>query len=212
MVTAASPLLERVLHAEPTRPAACLLLVAAGGGLHGLALGGTSGEPLLALYSAVKVPMLLLVSSLVTLPNSYVLHAVLGLRDDFGAACHGLWSAQAAMGIALGALAPVASFLGVSVLDPYALTLADGVLFALALAAGQVVLARHYRPLLQKDPRHRVTLTCWAVLNGFFAIQLAWVLRPFLGTPGFPVEFLRSNAFEQNAYIVLVEHVQRLVR
>jgi hypothetical protein len=211
-LTGVRPLLERVLDAQEERPSACLWLVAGGGALHGLALGATSGEPVLAVYSAVKVPVLLLLSSVITLPTFYVLHAVLGLRDDFRAACHGLWGAQAAMGITLGALAPVVAFLAVSVVDPYFLTLADGALFAAAVWVGQVVLRRHYRVLLARDRRHRVTLTCWAVLYVFFAIQLAWVLRPFLGTPGYPVEFLRASAFEQNAYVVLVEHVVKLLR
>jgi hypothetical protein len=167
---------------------------------------------LLAIYSAIKVPMLLLVSSAITLPTFYVLHAVLGLRDDFRAACNGLWGAQAAMAITLGALAPVVAFLAVSVTDPYFQTLADGALFAIAVGTGQVVLRRHYRLLMVKDPRHRITLGCWAVLYVFFAIQLSWVLRPFLGTPGHPIEFLRPNALENNADVVLVDHLARLFR
>lgn len=204
--------LERVLQARQERQATCAWIVVAGAGLHGFALGATSGHVLLAVWSAVKVPLLLLLSSAVTLPSFYVLHAVLGLRDDFVAACRGLLGAQAALALALGALAPPVGFLALSITDPYLLTLADGALFAVAVGVGQVVLRRHYRPLLSRDPRHRVTLACWAVLYVFFAIQLAWVLRPFLGTPGYPVEFLRATALEQNAYVVLVEHFVRWLR
>lgn len=204
--------LERVLQARHEPHSTCAWIVAAGAALHGFALGATSGHVLLAVWSAVKVPLLLLLSSTITLPSFYVLHAVLGLRDDLRAACQGLWGAQAALALALGALAPLVGFLALSITDPYLLTLADGALFALAVGVGQVVLRRHYRPLLARDPRHRVTLTCWAVLYVFFAIQLAWVLRPFLGTPGYPVEFLRATALEQNAYVVLVEHFVRWLR
>lgn len=212
MADVAAPSLERILQAREAPASACLWLVVAGGALHGAALGATSGEAWLAVFSAIKVPILLLLSSVVTLPSFYVLHAVLGLRDDFRAACHGLWGAQAALAIMLGALAPVVAFLALSASDPYFLTLADGALFAAAVMVGQVVLRRHYRPLLARDRRHRVTLACWAVLYVFFAIQLAWVLRPFLGTPGYPVEFLRPTALEQNAYVVLIEHFARWLR
>ncbi len=212
MTGLAIPRLERVLQAREEPAAVCLLFLAAGGALHGFALGASSGEPMLAVYSAIKVPILLLASSLVTLPTFYVLHAVLGIRDDFVAACHGLWGAQAAMAIALGALAPLVAFLALSASDPYFLTLADGVLFAIALVVGQVVLRRHYRPLLARDRRHRTTLAAWAVLYVFFAIQLAWVLRPFLGTKGYAIEFLRATALEQNAYVVLLEHFAHWLR
>jgi hypothetical protein len=38
------------------------------------------------------------------------------------------------------------------------------------------------------------------------AIQMAWLLRPFIGSPGRPVQFLRDNPWD-NAY----EYVARLV-
>lgn len=211
MTTAANPL-RAVLHGESASARACVVLAVTGGALHGFALGASSGEPLLALYSGLKIPLLLLCSCLVTLPNFYVLHAVLGLAPDFRAACRGLWAAQAALAAALGALAPVVVFVFVSSDNGYLLTLADGLLFAIAVAVGQTVLRRHYAPLLRRDRRHRITLICWAVLYVFFAIQLAWVLRPFLGTRGYPVEFLRGNAFAKNAYVVLIDHFARLLR
>lgn len=50
------------------------------------------------------------------------------------------------------------------------------------------------------------------MLYAFAAIQAAWVLRPFRGTVGFAVEFVRPEAFEQNAYVVLFEHLLRMWR
>jgi hypothetical protein len=164
-----------------------------------------------ALFSALKVPLLLLCSCAVTLPNSTCCTPC-SARGDFRAACRGLWAAQAALAIALGALAPLVVFAFSSSGDGYFLTLADGLLFAVAAATGQVVLGRHFAPLIKKDRRHRITLISWAVLYVFFAIQLAWVLRPFLGTPGYPIELLRPNAFEGNAYVVLIRHFARLGR
>lgn len=204
--------LERLLAGDLLSTATCTLMIAAGAGLHGLVLGASSGEWLLALFSAVKVPLLLLGSCLVSLPTFYVLHAALGLSADFRAACAGLMAAQAAVATALGATAPLGALFACSVADPYLLTLLDALLFALAAVAGQVVLARHYAPLLHRDRRHRLTLASWAVLYVFFAVQLAWVLRPFLGTPGYPVQFLRPTALQQNAYVVLLEHLLRLLR
>lgn len=201
---------ERILAAERVPVSWCAAAVALGGALHGAALGATSGAWAMALFSALKVPLLLAISSGVTLPSFFVLHCALGLRGDFARACHGLFAAQATTALVLGATAPLVTFADASIADPYLLTVADGALFLLGVLAGQVVLRRCYRPLLARDPRHRITLLSWAVLYAFFAVQLAWVLRPFLGTEGYPVEFLRDNAFEQNAYVVLLEHVARV--
>ncbi len=54
---------------------------------------------------------------------------------------------------------------------------------------------------LVRDPRiARRVLGSWLVLNLFVGSQLSWILRPFIGSPNLPVEFLRPNAFEGNFY------------
>jgi hypothetical protein len=211
VIAAAERLLRGDAQAVPSARA-CIAVGACGAAAFGLVLGASSGEPLLALFAAVKLPLLLGLTSLFCLPSFWVVHAVLGLRDDFAAALRGLLSAQAVLGLALAAMAPFAVFHTLSVADPYALTLLDGVLCGVATLAAQQVLSRHYRPLIARDPRHRRTLASWLVLYAFTGVQLAWVLRPFRGTPGFGVEFVRAEAFEQNAYVVLFEHLGRLFR
>jgi hypothetical protein len=206
---------ELLLRGEPEQLPSlrtCAGLGAIGSAAIGLALGGGSGEVLLALYAAIKVPLLLLINTAFCLPSFYVVNSVLGLRDDFPAAWRGLIAAQSTLGLSLGALAPITVVLSLSVADPYALTLLDAAAFGTATLAGQIMLARHYRPLLARDPRHRRALLGWIVLYGFAGVQLAWVMRPFRGTAGFAVQFLRPEAFEQNAYVVLLEHIGRLFR
>jgi len=188
----------------------CIVVATIGSALFGLALGASSGQPLLSLYAMLKLPLLLACTTLLCLPTFYVVHCVLGLRADFGAAMQGMLAAQATFGIGLGALAPMVPFLTLSVADPYALTLLDGLLCAIGTLAAQQVLRRHYRPLIARDPRHRLSLNGWLLLYAFAGIQVAWVLRPFRGTEGFAVQFLRPEAFEQNAWLVLLEHAGRM--
>ena len=206
---------DALLRAPPqTTPAVrtALALGLGGGALMGAVLGASSGEPRLAVFAAVKVPLLLLLSAGLCLPSFYVLNTALGLRGDLRAALRALLAAQATLGVTLGALTPMTVFGTLSIADPYALTLLDGLLFAVATFAAQQILARHYAPLVARDPRHRVALRGWLVLYVFTGIQLAWVLRPFRGTVGFAVEFLRPEALEQNAYLVLLDHFVRLLR
>ena len=66
----------------------------------------------------------------------------------------------------------------------------------------KTTLARRYRPLVARNPRHRAALRAWLFLYVFVAIQLAWVLRPFIGSPRVPTQFLREDAWS-NSYVVV---------
>ncbi len=144
--------------------------------------------------------MLLGASTAICLPSFYVLISVLGLRRDFAAALRGVLAAQAVLAIALGALAPVTALAYLSTGDyPFAVAF-NGAQFALATLAGQLTLNRHWRPLVLRDRRHRIGRLAWLVLYVFVAIQMAWVLRPFVGSPELETRFFRSGAWS-NAYV-----------
>ncbi len=177
--------------------------IALAGGLYGAAMGSFGLVGAQALYSALKVPFLLVAACLVCLPNFYVVNAVLGLHGDFAAALRGILSAQATLAVVLAALAPVTLFFYASADDYHAAKLLNGAMFALGSLGAQVTLARHYRPLVAKNARHRVALRCWPLLYVFVAVQLAYVLRPFVGHPAFPSEFLRERWWG-NVYVDLL--------
>ena len=84
--------------------------VLAGGFLYGAvmgAFGGFAGQRLLqVLFSAMKVPLLILASFALTLPSFFVLNTLLGLRHDFALALRALLAGQAALAIVLAALSP----------------------------------------------------------------------------------------------------------
>jgi hypothetical protein len=40
----------------------------------------------------------------------------------------------------------------------------------------------------------------WLAGNLFLGAQLSWILRPFIGSPELPVEFLRAGALRGNFY------------
>ncbi len=194
--------------ASPWRP--LLLVVVLGAALHGAVMGSHGGRLLQSACSALKVPLLLLGSGVLVLPSFYVLNAVLGLRDDFAAACRGVLAAQAGMAAALASLAPLCAFWYACGIDHDLALLGNGVQFAVATLTGQIVLNRHYAALVQRNPRHRQVRYAWSLLYVFVAIQLAWVLRPYVGSPGLPVQFLREDAWS-NAYVVVVDLVLRVL-
>jgi hypothetical protein len=187
------------------------VILAAGGFAYGCVMGFHGGRPLQALYSAVKVPILLGVTTCICLPSFYVANSLLGLRGDFAAACRGVLASQATIAAALGSLSPIIGIVYLSIDGYHLATVSNGILFTCSTAAGQAMLARHYRPLVGRNPRHRVTRALWLVLYVFVAIQMAWVLRPFIGSRDLPAQFFREDAWS-NAYVQLVRVVGRALR
>ena len=76
------------------------------GGVMGM-YGGVSGPRLLQVaYSAIKVPILLFVTFLLSLPSFFVLNTLLGLRSDFSRVLQSLLATQTGLTVILAALAP----------------------------------------------------------------------------------------------------------
>jgi len=169
--------------------------------------GGVLGErSLQVLFSAVKVPFLLAVTFGVSLPSFSVMNTLLGVREDFTRVLGALLASQAALTVVLGALAPFTGFWYASTANHDLALLFNGAMFALASLAAQWVLRRRYGPLIARNPRHRTLLRVWLGIYVFVGIQMAWVLRPFVGHPDLPVQFFRTDAWG-NAY----EFVARLL-
>lgn len=191
------------------RPATIAGLVACAV-VYGAVMGGRELRPLQMLYSATKVPLLVTVAAVLCLPNLAVVNTVLGLRADFTAVLRGLLLAQASICLALAALAPLTAFFYVSAI-PYDLAIVfNGIMFLIAALAGQLTLARHYAPLIARNPKHRVARNAWLCLYVFVAIQMGWLLRPFVGDPGQATRFFRQGAWG-NAYVELARIVWHAV-
>lgn len=184
-------------------------------GLYGATMGTFPDEsggvrPWQMLFSAIKVPMLLVVTFLVALPSFFVLNTLLGVRDDFGEVMRALGNTQAVVTLVLASLAPVTLFWYVSTTEYDWALVWNGVMFLVASLAGQVALVRSYKPLIARNRVHRRLLLAWLVLFTFVGIQLGWVLRPFVGSPGAPTQFFRSGAWG-NAYVEVWQIVWRAI-
>jgi hypothetical protein len=154
-------------------------------------------------YSGVKVPMLLTISFAISLPSFYVLNSLLGLGRDFGRAVRALVAAQAGLAIILASLAPITLLWYASSADYQQALLFNGMMFAVASFSAQWLVRSYYRPLIARNRRHRWMLWCWLFVYAAVAIQLAWLLRPFIGAPTVDVQFFREDAWD-NAYVIVM--------
>jgi hypothetical protein len=193
------------------RPGATLLrragLMLLGGLLYGAVMGsfGASGDRLAQVaVSAAKVPLLLGVVFLLCLPSFLVLNTLLGARSDLPDVLRALSAGQAGLALVLASLAPYTALWYATSGSYHGALLFNGLLFAVASAAAQALLRRAYRPLTARRRAHRWLLGLWFFLYVFVGVQMAWVLRPFVGEPGSRVEFFREGAWG-NAYVVLAQ-------
>jgi len=157
-------------------------------------------------YSAVKVPFLLITTFALSLPSFLVVNTLLGLRNDFAHVVRSLMATQAGLTIILSALAPFTAFWYASGSDYQPAILFNGVMFAVASFSAQWMLPRDYLPLIRKNPKHRWMLRAWIIIYVFVGIQMAWVLRPFIGNPNAPVQFFREDSWS-NAYEVVIQMI-----
>lgn len=194
---------------EPERPQSLAVLArtlvifgAFYGGVMG-AFGGLAPDRIAQVaVSAAKVPFLLLATFTLSLPSFYVLNALLGVASDFGQAFRALLATQAGLTVILASFAPFTAFWYASSADYDSAILFNALMFGLASLGAQGMLRRGYRPLIARNPRHRVLLRAWVVIYAFVGIQMGWLLRPFIGSPNQPVQFFRAGAWD-NAYVVV---------
>ena len=161
-------------------------------------------------FSAIKAPMLLGVTFVLTLPSFVVINLLLGLRDDLGEVLHALASAQVAVAVGLVSLSPVTLFWYVSVPSYEPAILFNAAMFALASVGGQRPLRKRYAVLVRRNALHGRLLGLWLGVYAFVGIQMGWVLRPFVGDPTKPAEFLRPEKWD-NAYVIVARIVWRVV-
>lgn len=172
--------------------------------------GGHRARLTQALYSALKVPLLLAATFALSLPSFFILNTLLGLRDDFRYTMRAMLATQAGLTIVLASLAPLTAVWYASSTSYDMAKLFNAMMFGVASIAAQFLLRRHYAPLIRKRPAHRWMMYSWLVIYSFVGVQMAWVLRPFLGAPGMPTQFFRDNSWS-NAYVHISDVIWRVL-
>jgi len=193
-----------------------LATIVVGAGAYGFSFG-IWRAPEQALYSALKLPALLLALVLVTTflnaMLAQLLRAPLGLRQSAVCILVGLATTAAI----LGALSPVSAYMALSVPPP------DPTVFGLALQhpraaaanrAAQSLLLYHvaviaiagvlgnlrlYSLLRRIGGRRDIALrvlVAWLAVELLAGSELSWIFRPFLGRPHRAPELVSSEMFE----------------
>ncbi len=199
----------------------CIGVICLGAGLYGAAMGCWRA-PLQALFVALKFPLIILLTTIGNALLNAMLAPLLGLNISFRQAFLAILMSFTIASAILGSFSPITLFLvwntpplasdAARSWGPYSfIQLTHIGVIAFAGIIGNLRLAQLLRELSGDAVKARRVLFAWLAGNFFLGSQLSWILRPFIGSPTLPVEFLRATAFKGNFYESVYGIVARLL-
>ncbi len=197
---------------------ACGVVTAVGCGAYGTTIGlwrdGTQ-----SIFTAIKFPLLVFLTcggnALLNGALGLVLGSGLGFRQTTAA----ILMSFAVAALVLAAFAPLMLFLlwntpplvdGNSKVGHSVTLLAHVVVIAFAGFVGNRCLYSLLKSVCPSRAAARVVLLGWLAGNLLLGSQLSWVLRPFIGSPNLPVQFLRDDPMRGNFFEAVARAVQLL--
>jgi len=199
--------------------AVCLFWIMAGGGLYGAAIG-LWRAPLQSLYVLLKLPLLIFLTTLGNALLNGMLAQILGAKISFRQSALAILMSFALAAIILGSLAPLALMLiynsppmGTEYAEVahHLIILFNVAAIALAGVSANLSLLRLLAFITNSDKLARTILFSWLAVNLLMGGQLAWIMRPFIGTPDWPVEFFRAKALDGNFFEALLISARQLM-
>jgi hypothetical protein len=217
----AAQLYRWVLERKARLALTCVILIVLGAGAYGATIGAWRSA-LQALYTAIKLPLVFLLTSLGNGLLNGMLAPLLGLDISFRQSLLCVLVSFAFAAIILGSLSPVAAFLvwntpplsGVTALGSPEYGLLQLMLAAFVALAGVAANLRLF-PLLCEWSATRKTarnvLLAWLVGNLFLGSQICWVMRPFIWDPSGTTAFVGRQYWNGSFYETLFEAIRRLL-
>jgi hypothetical protein len=188
-----------------------------GAGLYGAAMGSWR-DPLQMVYVAIKFPLIVLLTTLGNGLINGMFAPLLGLNLGFRQSLQAVLLSFTIAAAILGSFSPLVFFLiwnapamSAHVPGVYSfIQLTHVALIAFAGITANVRLVRLLEHLSGSMAVGRRVLFAWLTVNLFLGSQLVWILRPFIGAPGLPVQFLRPDAFKGNFFEAVWRSIQNL--
>jgi hypothetical protein len=193
---------------EPRWLLTCAATIVAGCALYG-AVVGLWRAPEQALYTAIKMPLLIfLTCGLNALLNGLLAH-VLGAGLGFRQCALIILMSFTIAALVLACFSPIALFILINA-PPLAsagagaahslVLLMDVLLVAYAGVLANRRLLQLLRQVCVSPAAGTRVFWSWLAGNLFLGAQLAWVLRPFIGDPSLTVQFLRPHPMHGTFY------------
>jgi len=199
----------------------CSVIIITGAGAYGATMGYWRA-PLQELYVALKFPLIILLTTVGNALLNAMLAPLLGLNIRFRQTLLAILMSFTIASMILASFSPLVAFMvwnAPTMVSDFQisggtynfikLTHVASIAFAGLVANLRLV------QLLQELSGNRTiawrVLLGWLAGNLFLGSQLCWILRPFIGLPNLPVEFLRASAFKGNFYENVFQTILRLL-
>jgi len=191
-----------------------LLWIILGMGCYGAAMG-IWRDSLQGFYTAVKFPTIILLTTFGNALISAMLAPLLGLNITLRQCLSAVLTSYSISAAILGSFSPLILFMvwnvpplsanvHISGLTHAAILLVHVTAIALAGIGANLRLLQWLTHLGGTPAIARRVLLAWLAGNLFLGSQLSWILRPFVGQPGLPVQFLRPDALHGNFYEAVI--------
>lgn len=173
--------------------------------------------PLQALYTAIKFPLIIFLTTLGTAMLNGMLAPLLGLNLRFAQSLAAVLMSFTIFALIVGSFSPIMLFLiwntapyepGASTVPYRFMQLAQVGIIAFAGIAAHIRLLQLLEGLSGSKAVSRKILCSWLTVNLFLGSQLCWILRPLIGSPGLPTQFLRPDALKGNFYETVFDAVR----
>jgi len=186
----------------------CAFVILLGSGLYGATVG-LWRAPLQALFTAAKFPLLIFSTCAGNALLNGLLAQLLGSGLSFRQTSRAILFSFALTSLILGALSPISLFVlwntppltADATTFGHSVTLVTHVGF---IAAAGVIANHRLLCLLARASggltTARTVLLSWLGGNFLLGSQLAWIFRPFIGSPQLAVEFFRADPLRGNFY------------
>ena len=192
-----------------------VFIIVAGTGAFGAAMG-LWRAPQQAVFTAIKFPLIIFLTTLGTALLNGMVAPLLGLNLRFAQSLAAVLMSFTIFALILGSFSPVMLFLvwntppdegGASTVAYRFVQLAQVVIIAFAGVAANIRLLQLLGSLSGSKAVAKKILFAWLTANLFLGSQLCWILRPLIGSPALPTQFLRADAFKGNFYETVFDAV-----
>jgi len=180
--------------------------------LYGIVMGSYNGF-LQAISSGIKVPLLFSLALLVCFPAFFIIQHVLGSKLGFWQMFKVILSGFVMVTLVMVSFAPIVIFFLITGDNYSFLKLLHVAIFGLSGFFGMKTILDALRFSCEKKQIYPkvgvVVFRFWILILAFVGMQLAWNLRPFIGSRELPFELFRKR--EGNFYLAVIQAAGDLV-
>ena len=175
------------------------------------AVMGSSNSAIQALSSAIKLPILFLITLVICLPTLYFFNLLFGSRLALPQTLALILTAITVTAVLTLSFAPISLFFWLTAPHYQFFKLLNVAILTLTGFFGLTFLVSGMNHVQQEDRRmaRGLILWMWIFVYGFVGTQMAWTLRPFLGAPWAPFQIFRQ--LESNFYVNVAESIWEIL-